>query len=149
MSAKRKRNYIAESWVAHSREMRESPAWRFLPDNARRVLDRLELEHMRHGGADNGNLVVTYTDFMRAGIRRQSIALAIRQCEGLGFLEVTQRGGQSISLHRWPSKYRLTYVNGTKTSPAPTHEWRRIKTDSEAKEVLIAAAQNNLTSEAA
>jgi hypothetical protein len=48
--------------------MRSSPAWLALPDNARRVLDRLELEHMQHGGAENGVLVVTFDDFERHGI---------------------------------------------------------------------------------
>jgi hypothetical protein len=42
----RKRSAIAGAFVAHSLEMRSSPAWMALPDNARRVLDRLELEHM-------------------------------------------------------------------------------------------------------
>ena len=33
---------IAKTFIAHSLELRASPAWRALPDNARRVLDRLE-----------------------------------------------------------------------------------------------------------
>jgi hypothetical protein len=80
-------------FVLHSLEMRESAAWRALSDNARRVLDRLEVEHMMHGGAENGGLVCTYDDFKNAGIRRKSISCAIQACVALGFLEVTVKGG--------------------------------------------------------
>jgi hypothetical protein len=140
---KKKKNSLGEQFISHSREMRESPAWRHLPDKARRVLDRLELEHMRHGGAENGALKVTYDDFKRWGIkRRNDIALAIRQCEGLGFLEVTERGGRSISDQRWPSQYRLTYALGVKNRGAvPTHEWRRVSTDEMAITLLKRARQ--------
>jgi hypothetical protein len=95
MTRQRKNNSIAGQFIAHSRELRESPAWAALPDNARRVLDRLELEHLRHGGAENGKLKCTYSDFQKAGIRRASVALAIRECAGLGFIEITQRGRRS------------------------------------------------------
>ena len=139
-----RRNAIGESFVAHTREMRESVAWRHLSNNARRVLDRLELEHMRHGAADNGSLPCTYRDFIKSGIRRASIAPSIRQCVALGFLEVTHAGGRSISNLRWPSRYRLTYLNGCGRSPAPTHEWRRIDTEAEALgAVIVADGQKN------
>jgi len=103
---RRKNNQISGQFVAHSRELRESAAWRALPDNARRILDRLELEHLRHGGAENGALPCTYSDFVAAGVRRASVSLAIRQCAALGFLEVTHRGGRSNAEYRNPSRYR-------------------------------------------
>ena len=132
MSKRRKGNNTLKNFVAHSRELRESPAWRALPDNARRLLDRLELEHMLHGGAENGRLPVTYSDFEGAGLRRKSISLAIRQCVAFGFLEITRRGGRSISDIRPPSLYRLTYVHGRGGGGAPTDEWRKILTDEQA-----------------
>ena len=119
--------------------MRESVAWRHLPDTARRVLDRLELEHMRHGGAENGHLICTYSDFVQSGIRRASISLAIRQAVALGFVEVTETGGRSISGFRSPSRYRLTYVNGTGRSPVWTDEWTRISTADVAQAALARA----------
>ena len=98
---RRKRsNSIAGPFIAHPLVLRDSPAWRHLPDNARRVLDRLEVEHVRDGGADNGNLPCTYSDFEKAGLRRQSVALAIRQCAKLGFIEVVQQGGKAIGEYR-------------------------------------------------
>jgi hypothetical protein len=140
MSKYRKRNSIAESFISHRRSMRESFAWQFLPDNARRVLDRLELEHMRHGGAENGKLICTYSDFAKAGIRRASIALALRQCQALGFLECTRRGWCSISEFRTPSLYRLTYVYGRREYGSPTDEWSRVKSVEDALEALRRAA---------
>jgi hypothetical protein len=135
----RKPSALGSSFVAHSKEMRESAAWRYLPDYARRVLDRLELEHMRHGGADNGRLPCTYSDFAAAGIRRASVAEAIRQCVNLGFVVVTEAGGRSISVHRKPSLYGLTYVPGRGKSPTPTNGWKSVKTEGEALDALARA----------
>jgi hypothetical protein len=139
--SKKKKNKIASAWVAHSLELRKSPAWRYLPDNARRLLGRLELEHMEHGGADNGRLIVTYSDWVEDGLRRASIFLAIQQSVELGFLEVTHEGGRSISEFRWPSHYRLTYVVNRENKPERTDEWRRIATDSEAESALARAEE--------
>jgi hypothetical protein len=137
----RKKNFIGEQFISHPRSMRESTAWRFLPDNARRVLDRLELEHVQHGGSENGHLIATYADFKAVGLnRRSSISLAIRQCVNLGFVEVTQQGGRSISNLRWPSRYRLTYIVGRGKSPIPTDEWRNIRTEVQARAALVKAA---------
>jgi hypothetical protein len=140
MSSRQRRNKFGEQFIMHPRELRESIAWRYLPNNGRRALDRLELEHMQHGGLENGELPCTYDDFAEAGIRRPSVALALRQCVALGFLEVTQRGGRSRAENRWPSKYRLTYVHGAGKSPLPTHDWSKIKTKAEAEAALRFAA---------
>lgn len=139
--AKRRKLDLDGPFVLHSLEMRESPAWRALSDTARRVLDRLEVEHINHGGAENGSLVCTYDDFCKAGIRRKSISRAIRECVALGFLEVTQQGGLVRADIRRPSNYRLTYVNGRHKSPDPTHEWRKLVTEEQASAIVIAIAR--------
>nr|USU32924.1 hypothetical protein NG677_04275 [Methylobacterium sp. OTU13CASTA1] len=136
MSRATRKGAIVGAFVAHPLELRRSPAWRALPDDARRVLMRLELEHMEHGGACNGALACTYTDFADDGLRRSSVSLAIRQCVALGFLEVTQAGRRSISDFRRPSLYRLTYLNGCGASPEATHDWRHLGTDEDAKAAL-------------
>ena len=140
MGRNRKVNSVLKNFIAHSRELRESPAWRALPDNTRRVLDRLELEHLRHAGSENGNLPCTYSDFVEAGLRRASVSLAIRQCEALGFLQITRRGGRSISDVRRPSLYRLTYVVGRGKSDVPTDEWKRIASAADSAAALKRAA---------
>ena len=116
---RRKNNSIVGQFVAHPRELRESSAWLALPDNARRILDRLEIEHMRHGGAENGTLPCTYSDFVLHGLR----------------------GGRSISEFRNPSRYRLTYINGRGMSAIKSDEWRRITSADAATAALQRAAE--------
>jgi hypothetical protein len=56
----KRRNSIDGQFAAHTIEMIKSPAWSVLSLSARRVLDRIEIEHADHGGYDNGKLPVTY-----------------------------------------------------------------------------------------
>lgn len=112
---------ILGQFVAHRIAMLESDAWAKLTLSARRVLDRLEIEHAHHGGKENGNLVCTYRDFELFGIRRPSIAVAIRLLVEVGLIEVTHKGRGGNADFRDPSRYRLTYLNTAKR--APTEEW--------------------------
>ena len=129
---RRRQTSIVGAFVSITRELRESPAWCALSDQGRRLLDRIELEHLRHGGRENGNLVCTYDDFEQAGLRRKSVANAIRECEALGFLVTTRHGYRSAKTLRPPNAYRLTYLNGCGVSPAPTDDWKRVATPEEA-----------------
>ncbi len=90
--SKRKSRTIDGQFIAHNREMRESVAWQYMPDEAFRVLLRLELEHMHQGGAENGNLIVTHQQFIDAGVARNAVAPLIRVLAALGFVEVTRKG---------------------------------------------------------
>lgn len=81
-----------QAFVWLTRDIIESPAWRAMSQNARLVIDRVCLEHMAHGGGQNGFLPVTYDDFENAGIRRGSIRRAIAEALALGFVEMTQKG---------------------------------------------------------
>ena len=58
-------------FVMHGLAMINSPAWQVLSLSARRVLDRIDIEHMRHGGAEDRCLPITYGDFVHYGIHRQ------------------------------------------------------------------------------
>lgn len=137
----KKRVQIDGQFIAHRREMRESPAWAALPWNARRVLDQLELEHMAHGGAENGHLICTYAQLQARGLRGPSIAEAINACEALGFIEVTKRGAPSRGGYNNPSTYRLTYLGtrGDNAYSRPTEDWQRIKTAEQAAQALVMA----------
>ncbi len=112
---------IAGQFIAHRIEMRTSPAWRALSFDARRVLDRLEIEHAAHAGRENGSLPCTYADFAEWGCRRESISDALRELVALGFIEVTQKGRAGNREFRTPSLYRLTYVQGNLPL---TDEWK-------------------------
>jgi hypothetical protein len=128
-----KRLKIGAQFVPHTVDMVESPAWRTLSLSARRVLDRIEIEHMHHGAAENGRLPVTFDDFEKYGIERHAIAPAIRECEALGFIEVTQRGRAGNADFRQPNVFRLTYINKYQAGEAATNEWRRVETTEEAE----------------
>lgn len=117
-----KPNTIVGQFIPHRVDMLESAAWAGLSLAARKVLDRLEIEHMRHGGADNGQLPCTYDDFERFGIRRKSVADALAELVGLGFIEVTHQGRGGNAVYRHSSRYRLTYLHTKKA--AATDEWK-------------------------
>lgn len=118
---------IEGQYVAHRLAMIEHPAFGALSHVARRILDRIEIEHCHQGGNENGNLIVTYSNFEAFGIRRKSIAAGLAELEEFGFLEVVERGRPSAFEYRTPSRYRLTYLH-TATA-GPTDEWERVSAD--------------------
>jgi hypothetical protein len=132
-----RRSKIRGPFAARLIDMLESPAYRVLSLSAHRVLARLEIEFARHGGRDNGRLPVTYEDFQEYGIDRHAIAPAIRECEALGFLEVTERGHAGNAEFRSPNKFRLTYRHTD--NAGATDEWQRIKIIEEALELARSA----------
>lgn len=136
----KRRNKIAEAWISYPLSMIESPAMRALSLSAVRVMHRLEAEHMHHGGAENGRLVVTHDQFREWGIGPNQVSPAIHELVALGFVEITRRGVAGNAQYRQPANYRLTYVNN-KSRAQPTHEWRKIKTIEEAAQLFQAARQ--------
>jgi hypothetical protein len=135
----RRKNKIAGQFSARTIEMMESPAFMVLSLSARRILDRLEIEHGHHAGNDNGDLPCTYDHFHDYGIHRHAIAPGIREAVALGFLEITEKGRSGNAEWRRPNKFRLTYRQVGRANP--TDEWRRVKTIKEA-EMLAKAARN-------
>jgi hypothetical protein len=137
----KRRNRIDGQFSGRLIEMLESPAWRVLTLSARKVIDRISIELGHHGGNDNGRLPVTFEDFEAYGIHHDSIAPAIREAEALGFIRVTERGRGGNAEHKQPNLYFLTFAN-SRSSTAPTHDWRKIKTFEEAEAVAKAARSN-------
>jgi hypothetical protein len=133
----RRKNRIAGQFSARTIEMMESPAYIALGGSARKILDRLEIEHAHHGGNDNGKLPCTYEHFFEYGVHRHSIAPALRELEALGFIEITERGRAGNAEWRRPHLFRLTYrqVGNAK----PTDEWRRVRTQHDADMISRAA----------
>ncbi|MGC1358636.1 MAG: hypothetical protein WA851_23095 [Xanthobacteraceae bacterium] len=109
--------------------------------SARRLLDRLEIEHAAHGGAENGKLPVTYDDFVRYGIHRHAIGPAIREAVALGFLKIRQSGRAGNADFRRPNSFELTYLS---TQIGPTDDWAKI---AEADAEVIAVAARSAASE--
>jgi hypothetical protein len=128
MNRRRRNKTIDTPFVPHRIEMLESPAYRALSRAGHRVLARLEIEHLHHGGSENGRLPVTFDDFEQYGMDSHSIAPAQREVQALGFAEITERGRPSESdFGRHPHHWRLTYLHGT-YGEEPTHEWKRHNT---------------------
>ena len=96
-----------QPWCWYTPEMMRSEAWRDMSINARRMIDLLELEHLAHGGYENGNLRMTYDQFVAGGIRREAISATITELESLGWIEAT-RGGYRGFARSVPTRFRLT-----------------------------------------
>jgi hypothetical protein len=149
--ARRKGNGIAGQFIAHPRQMLESPAMRVLSLAAHRALIRIEIEHMNHGGAENGKLPCTFADLRDWGIHKDAVAPALRELEALGFIETMKKGYRGAAGTRQASEYRLTFRpawNAGRADGDGTHEYLKIKTVEEAEEIAAearkAADHNNV-----
>jgi hypothetical protein len=124
-------------WIPHRLRLLVSPAWRYRPKPLARILERLEIEHLTHGGAQNGHLAVSYAQFISYGVSRKAIRPALSAGVPLGLLEVIQTD-EWVGDIRAPNEYRLTYVP-SKDRRAPTDEWLGV-TEAQAKAIAFAAA---------
>lgn len=131
----RKRKWLS-CFMPHRLELLISPAWRSAPRPLRNILERIEIEHLRHGGFNNGELYVSYLQFVEFGISKRSIKAALELGQKLGLLEVIQEAENHLSDIRAANAYRLTYVPA-KGKAAPTDEWKLI-TEDRAKALLEA-----------
>jgi hypothetical protein len=114
------------SWVSF--ELLESGAMRALSINARRVLDRIRIEHMSHAGLENGRLKVTWNDFVKFGIGRRFVAAARAEVIAVGIVAIEQHGRRLHGEDRGaPTQYRLTYLPVAEPGDFrhPTNEWKR------------------------
>ncbi len=125
-------------WVPHRLRLLISPAWRHRPKPLARILERLEIEHLKHGGAENGYLVVTYAQFIAHGVSRKAIRGALSAGVALGLLEVIQTV-EWIGELRPPNQYRITYLPA-KDRRAPTDEWASVSEEAAKSAVRAATA---------
>jgi len=120
------------SFVPHTAELLNSPAWRHRSLYARRFIDRLELEHARHNGLENAYLKLTYRQMQQAGVHSDFIAATLEEVETLGLVTVTHRGAYRGGARNNPNTYRLNYLPwkfvpaaGAPLYYVPTDEWAR------------------------
>ena len=107
-----------------------APAWRSLSINGRRLIDFLLIEHMAHGGVENGNLAAPYAQLVTWGIGRRLISEAIGEVEERGLVRV-QRGARKGVKFQETSRYRITFLptrerekGGYTIVVPPTDEWK-------------------------
>jgi hypothetical protein len=135
IAGRKRRTKIEGQWVAYTREMIESPAYRVLSLQARKILRRLEIEHCSHGGAENGRLPCTYDDFVRYGCWRKGITEALIEACALGFVRIISIGKRPYGdVPGRPSTYRLTYLHTH--DGAATHEWKKIESIEMARDAV-------------
>jgi hypothetical protein len=141
---RKRRTQIEGQWVAYTREMIESPAYRALSLQGRKILRRLEIEHCAHGGAENGRLPCTYDDFVAYGCWRNGITAALIEVQALGFTQVMSIGRRAYAdVPGQASTYRLTYLPAH-DGPA-TDKWKNIESDQAARAAVKAAMANRET----
>ena len=129
---KKKPLYYApkEPWSWHTLALKQSAAWRSMGIHERRILDRLEIEHMRHAGIENGNLGVSWAQFAELGSDRKIVGLAIHRLVAVGLLVITSEGTAGRGAAH-VARYRLTYLpaktvddHGVISYPDATNEWK-------------------------
>jgi hypothetical protein len=124
----------SEQFVKLPRELLESEAWRHLGINARRFIDFLMLEHLRHGGRHNGKLVAPYTQLQTFGIsNRTRVAQAIHEAEAAGLVDCHRSGMRTATTYtlNWLPRYDSAPPNGTWKT------WRRPETASAESKNLV------------
>ncbi len=126
------------AWVWHTIDLLCSPAWKVRSNQLIKLLNMLEIEHLRHGGAENGYLNQTYSQIEKQGLPRKFIAATIAEGEELGLLECEHGTRQSKTMSHM-SVFRLTYLPCKRSDPdyqggkpfyaCATDEWKRIGAD--------------------
>jgi hypothetical protein len=120
---------VGQAFVWHTLELVASDAWRFRSAHCARLIDFLEAEHLKHGGAENGSLIAPYSQLQAFGIGRQYINRAIIEAETRKLIEV-KRGGLKGRAMTDLNRFRLTYywmkfqVNGFWDWRMPGDEWK-------------------------
>jgi len=94
---------------------------------ARRVLDRLIIEHLGNAGKHNGKLAVSYVQLAaHAGVQKKEIAAALAELVDLGLIVIAHgRRPKGVAKTR-PNFYRLTFLPDHE-GVWPSEEWRRFE----------------------
>jgi hypothetical protein len=131
-----------DQWVWFARTMLVSPAFKELIrcKPAYMVVMRLLLEHVIHGGQDNGRLHVTYAQFQQFGISSNVVGDGIAIAEALRFIRV-ERGTVHLEAGVCPDRYIREWNEYTLTcfhvgDQFETNDWNRIRTREEARGIV-------------
>lgn len=138
-----RRSWLDEEggWIPVRLSLMLSPAWQHRPKPVARLLERIQIEHLRHGGKENGRLCVSFDQLVDYGLSRRVVHEAIKAACDLGLLGLVQHD-QIVGNIRPPNEYRLTYVPA-REKRAPTDEWRYV---SETQAATIAQSFTAATS---
>lgn len=130
-----------EGFIWHTRELLQSQAWRSRSINCVRLLEFLEIEHLAHGGLENGALLAPFDQLQRFGIARRLITCAVQEAEAKGLLAVKREKAKGTKRPK-ANRYRLTYLwtrtdlDGVKDWQEPSDNWRRYRVVSRPRNVV-------------
>ena len=130
----KKPGWLDVGFIAHRGTLLNSVAWRSRSIPLVHILERLELEQLAHAGTSNGQLFVSFEQFVEYGISRKSIKPAIQLGTDLGLLSRTALAPARSHTIRPAQGYRLNYLPGL-NAKAPTDEWARVSEVAAAKHV--------------
>lgn len=145
-------------WAWLPVELLGSTAFQALSRNAIFVVFRLLWEHVAQGGMENGQLVVSHTQFEEASVTRNLVAQGICEAEAAGLIVVQRRG--KIAGRNAANLYRITWLGGWNADGEilpPTNNWksrsvvdveRTLKKRAKAKEARKAKTQSERSDKA-
>jgi hypothetical protein len=145
-----KRKKRSEPFVMLPLSLLTSPAWRALSVNAKRFVEFLMIEHMRHGGQHNGRLLAPRRQLWDFGIGHHFVSEAIEEAERFGLVDCRRGFG------RHPSTYSLTwlplgdgtppsnrFLNCAEIAESVVAERKAAKTRESSKKALVVRAKQH------
>ena len=84
-----------EAFAKLPRDLLESTAWRSLSIHARRLIDFLLIEHMRHRGRENGRLLAPRRQLIAFGVHAHFVSAAIEETERVGLVDCKRGVGRA------------------------------------------------------
>jgi hypothetical protein len=88
--------------------------------NVKRLVDFLMVEHVDHGGKENGRLLAPWNQLVECGIGRRLIAETVSEASRRGLLDVRHGAGRAANT------YTLTFLKTFDGEP-PSNRWRTFR----------------------
>ncbi|HEX3919375.1 MAG TPA: hypothetical protein VHW60_18720 [Caulobacteraceae bacterium] len=101
----------------------DCPSYRALTSPARRALDFLIREHLRHGGTQNGSLLAPYRQLQDWGISNRDVAPALRMLAAFGLIQRT-RVGSRLGGKDGSATYALAWLPAS--GSLPTNAFKQV-----------------------
>lgn len=128
---KAKRWQFTEGFIGEPQSLLESPGYRRLNLPAFKILTFLKIEHVRHGGMENGNLLAPHLQLRGLGISGRKIRPALTMLEAFGIIRRTSDGSRQGGRPN-AATYALTWLP-TCDGSMPTEDYKAItRLDAEA-----------------
>lgn len=119
-----KRWKFEEGFIGEPMSLLESPGYQALNFPAWKILGFLKLEHVRHGGAENGRLMAPHRQLQALGISPRHIKPALAMLEAFGVIRCTTDGAR-LGGRPNAAKYALTWLP-TCDGQLPTEDYRTV-----------------------